>query len=84
MNKNVIKFEPHRAIFIDDNDPLIFYRKIALLAINSLNYGGYLFFEINELYHQEIFDLLTKIGFVDITLKNDINDKPRMMKACKK
>ena len=84
MNKNVTEFEPHRAIFVDDNDPIVFYRKIASLAIKSLNDGGYIFFEINELYHKEILDLLNKIGFVDITLKNDINDKPRMIKACKK
>ena len=84
MNKNVTEFEPHRAIFVDDNNPIVFYRKIASLAIKSLNDGGYIFFEINELYHKEVFDLLNKIGFVDITLKNDINDKPRMIKACKK
>ena len=84
MNKNVTDFEPHKAIFVDDNNPIVFYRKIASLAIKSLNNGGYIFFEINELYHKEIVDLLNKIGFVDITLKNDINDKPRMIKACKK
>ncbi|MBR77264.1 MAG: protein-(glutamine-N5) methyltransferase, release factor-specific [Flavobacteriales bacterium] len=84
MNKNVTEFEPHRAIFVDDNNPIVFYRKIASLAIKSLNDGGYIFFEINELYHKEILNLLNKIGFVDITLKNDINDKPRMIKACKK
>ena len=84
MNKNVTDFEPHRAIFVDDNNPIVFYRKIASLAIKSLNDGGYIFFEINELYHKEILDLLNKTGFVDITLKNDINDKPRMIKACKK
>ncbi len=84
MNKNVTEFEPHRAIFVDDNNPIVFYRKIASLAIKSLNDGGYIFFEINELFHKEILDLLNKIGFVDITLKNDINDKPRMIKACKK
>ena len=84
MNKNVTDFEPHKAIFVDDNNPIVFYRKIASLAIKSLNDGGYIFFEINELYHKEIIDLLNKIGFVDITLKNDINDKPRMIKACKK
>ena len=84
MNKNVTDFEPHKAIFVDDNNPIVFYRKISSLAIKSLNDGGYIFFEINELYHKEILDLLNKIGFVDITLKNDINDKPRMIKACKK
>ena len=84
MNKNVTEFEPHRAIFVDDDNPIVFYRKIASLAIKSLNDGGYIFFEINELYHKEILNLLNKIGFVDITLKNDINDKPRMIKACKK
>ena len=84
INKNITEFEPHKAIFIDDHNPIVFYRKIASLAFKSLNYGGYIFFEINELYQKEIFDLLTKIGFVDITLKNDINDKPRMIKACKK
>ncbi len=81
--KNVLDFEPHTALFVDDNNPLIFYRKIAQLAFISLNNNGSLYFEINEKFGLQISELLSKIGFVDIQLKKDINDKDRMIKAIK-
>ncbi|MEE2699972.1 MAG: peptide chain release factor N(5)-glutamine methyltransferase [Bacteroidota bacterium] len=81
MKKNVVDFEPHLALFVPDNDPLFFYRKIGQLAAKSLNCNGKLFFEINEKYDKEIIWLLEEIGFVDIELKKDINDKDRMIKA---
>ena len=84
MATNVFEYEPHLALFVSDNDPLLFYKKIGLLAAESLNKGGKLFFEINEKYGAEIVALLSKIGFVDIALKKDINDKDRMLKATKK
>jgi release factor glutamine methyltransferase len=77
----VLNFEPHIALFVEDNNPLVFYNKIAKLATQSLNIGGVLFFEINPLLSKEIKILLCGLGFVDIELKKDINDKIRMVKA---
>ena len=81
MKANVLKYEPHLALFTPDKDPLLFYKKIGGLAAKSLNCGGKLFFEINEQYGAEILKMLSKIGFVDIAFKKDINDKERMIKA---
>ena len=81
MQANVLKYEPNLALFVEDNNPLIFYKKIGNLAVKSLNCGGKLYFEINEQYGAEILEILSKIGFVDIALKKDINDKDRMIKA---
>lgn len=81
MKTNVLQYEPHLALFIPDKEPLLFYKKIGSLAAKSLNCGGKLYFEINEQYGAEILEMLSKIGFVDIALKKDINDKDRMIKA---
>ena len=81
MKANVLQYEPHLALFTPDKNPLLFYKKIGSLAAKSLNYGGKLFFEINEKYGTEILKMLSKIGFVDIAFKKDINDKDRMIKA---
>ena len=81
MKANVLQYEPHFALFTPDKDPLLFYKKIGSLAAKSLNCGGKLFFEINEQYGTEILKMLSKIGFVDIAFKKDINDKERMIKA---
>jgi release factor glutamine methyltransferase len=84
MQKNVLDFEPDLALFVANNNPLIFYKKIAQLAFESLNENGKLFFEINEQFGADTIAMLTEIGFVDIELKKDINDKDRMVKATKK
>jgi release factor glutamine methyltransferase len=81
MQANVLQYEPHLALFTADKEPLLFYKKIGNLAAKSLNCGGKLYFEINEQYGAEISEMLSKIGFVDIALKKDINDKDRMIKA---
>tara|TARA_B100000959_G_scaffold40564_1_gene40220 strand:+ start:8672 stop:9502 length:831 start_codon:yes stop_codon:yes gene_type:complete len=81
MKANVLQYEPHLALFTFDKDPLLFYKKIGRLAAKYLNFEGKLFFEINEQYGSEILEMLSKIGFVDIALKKDINDKDRMIKA---
>jgi release factor glutamine methyltransferase len=81
MLHNVIDYEPHIALFVHDDDPLIFYREIADLAINQLKPGGRLYFEINERFGIEITDLLTLKGFKNIILKKDINGKERMISA---
>jgi len=81
MSENVLSYEPDFALFVADKNPLLFYKKIGNLAAKSLNCGGKLYFEINEQYGAKILSMLSKIGFVDIALKKDINDKDRMIKA---
>ena len=84
MKEDVLQFEPPLALFPPSEDPLLFFKIIGNLAAKSLNRGGKLFFEINEQYGSEILKILAKIGFVDIALKKDINDKDRMIKAIRK
>lgn len=84
MQENVLDYEPEIALFVEDKNPLIFYKKIATLAINFLNENGKLFFEINAKFGKETIEMLADIGFVNIELKKDMNDKDRMIKAIKK
>jgi len=84
MSNNILNYEPDIALFVSDNNPLIFYERIGFLALKFLNSGGKLFFEINERFSNDIIEVLTLFGFVDIELKKDINDKDRMIKAIKK
>jgi len=81
MHKNVLCFEPHLALFVKDETPLIFYEKIISISKNKLIKNGFLFFEINELFGGQIFHLLKKNGFKNIIIKNDIHEKPRLVKA---
>jgi len=80
---NVLDNEPHLALFVTNESPLLFYKKIAELSYACLSKNGLLFFEINESFGIEIIELLKCIGFVDIELKKDINEKDRMLKAIK-
>ena len=84
IKNNVLEFEPSMALFVEDEDPLLFYKKISELAFISLNDNGKLFFEINEQFGNEIISMLSQIGFVDIELKKDANGKDRMIKSVKK
>ena len=81
MSDNVLKWEPHLALFVSDEDPLLFYREIAEKASKVLKSNGLIYFEINEKFGKEIVKLLEDFGFVNIELKKDINDKDRMVKA---
>ena len=81
MNKNVLDYEPHNALFVSDNAPLIYYKEIAKIATNNLNKNGLLFFEINEKYSKQIIELLSNLNFVDIELKKDINGRDRIIKS---
>ena len=83
MHKNVLEYEPHLALFVKDSDPLVFYKRIAELAVKSLKTGGFLFFEINEKYGQETVNLLESLSYENVQLKKDINGKERMIR-CKK
>lgn len=81
IKKNVLDNEPHLALFVDDNDALIFYRKIAELAKKSLNPNGQLYFEINQYLANETIELLKNLGFKNLELRKDIYGNDRMLKA---
>ena len=81
IKKNVLDNEPHLALFVEDNDALIFYRKIAELAQRNLNPNGQLFFEINQYLGKEMMGLLEKMSFKNMELRKDIYGNDRMMKA---
>lgn len=81
IKKNVLDYEPHLALFVEDNDALIFYRKIAALAQNNLLENGKLYFEINQYLGNEMVDLLQKMNFKNIELQKDIYDNDRMVKG---
>ncbi|GIQ56890.1 release factor glutamine methyltransferase [Flavobacterium collinsii] len=81
IKKNVLDYEPHLALFVDDNDALIFYRKIAELAKENLLQNGQLYFEINQYLGTEMTALLEKMDFRNIELRKDIYDNDRMMKG---
>lgn len=80
INENVLQHEPHLALFVDDNDPLIFYRKITQLAHKSLNESGMLFFEINQYLGNEMQQMVSEY-FKIIELKKDFIQNDRLMKA---
>ncbi|WP_310993206.1 peptide chain release factor N(5)-glutamine methyltransferase [Aequorivita marina] len=81
MQQNVLKYEPEAALFVQDSDPLLFYRTISRLAKAHLKPGGKLFFEINEYLAEETVSLLKKEGFQDIELRKDIFGKFRILKS---
>ena len=81
METNVLEHEPHTALFVPDDDPLLFYRAIAQYGQTALKEGGWLYFEINPLYAEPLRDLLSKMSYHDITLNNDQYGKQRMIRA---
>ncbi|MGY6521853.1 MAG: peptide chain release factor N(5)-glutamine methyltransferase [Mongoliitalea sp.] len=81
MQPNVLAHEPHLALFVYDEDPLLFYRVIAQKAKNSLKSGGKLYFEINEALGKETAELLSKEGYQQIQIHQDLNGKERMISA---
>lgn len=83
MDDNVLNHEPHLALFVPDDDPLLFYRAIARYAVQSLLPDGALYYEINEHYGQETVEMLYKTGFKHVTLRQDQFGKDRMIKAYK-
>ena len=83
MQPNVLDFEPYQALFVPENDPLLFYRTIARHASFMLQKNGLLFFEINEKYGQQTLGLLQQNGFVELELRKDFRGKDRMVRAMK-
>lgn len=83
IKKNVLEYEPHLALFVEDDDALLFYRKIAQLAQKILTKNGKLYFEINQYLGKETVDLLQNLGFQNIELIKDVYSNDRMI-SCKK
>jgi release factor glutamine methyltransferase len=84
METNVLEHEPHTALFVPDDDPLLFYRAIAQYGQTALKEGGWLYFEINPLYADALADMLKMMSYYDINTKQDQFGKQRMMRARKK
>jgi release factor glutamine methyltransferase len=83
MVKNVLDYEPHLALFVPDEDPLIFYRAIGEFAGTWLRPGGWIYFEINEQFGDQISELLRHLGYTDIQVRRDFREKERMVRAKK-
>ena len=81
INKNVLDYEPHLALFVEDNDALLFYRKIVQLALINLSNNGEIYFEINQYLGQEMINLLENNHFKNIELRKDIYGNDRMIKG---
>ena len=83
MHHNVLANEPHRALFVTNEKPLIFYEAIVNFAMQHLKENGLLFFEINEYLGKQTVDLLIDNGFKNIELRKDMQGKDRMICCCK-
>jgi release factor glutamine methyltransferase len=81
MEANVLEHEPHTALFVPDDDPLLFYRAIARYGVEALKEGGWLYFEINPLYAVPLSEMLSMMAYRDIEIKEDAFGKQRMIRA---
>jgi release factor glutamine methyltransferase len=81
MEKNVLDYEPHLALFVEDDDPLLFYRAITESAVRHGRAGARIYFEINQAFGQETADLMKEKGFENIELLKDINNKNRILRG---
>lgn len=79
MHINVLDHEPHLALFVKDEDPLVFYRTIAKKGLQHLKKGGHLYFEINEAFGKEVKTVLTSLGYLDVQIEKDLNGKDRFV-----
>lgn len=84
MKANVLDHEPSTALFVHDNNPLIFYSTIAKRAHELLKSGGAIYCEINEAFGKELFQLFNNSGFEEVEVRKDLNGKDRMLKAIMK
>lgn len=81
MHRNVLDFEPGLALFVPDQDPLLFYRVIGEKGKQLLKPGGELYFEIHERFGSEVAELLTSLGYRDVKVVRDLNEKERIASA---
>lgn len=83
IKANVLEYEPHLALFVEDNDALLFYRKIAQLAKKNLSPNGKLYFEINQYLGKETVELLEGLGFKNVKLIKDIYGNDRIISSAR-
>ena len=83
MNKNVVEHEPHTALFVPDEDPLIFYRALAKFASHRLHENGSIYMEIHEDLGNDVVRLFSDEGYNKIELRKDMQQKNRMVKVSK-
>ena len=83
MERNVLEHEPQLALFVPDDDPLLFYRRIAELGLSMLKEEGLLFFEINRRFGKEVVKMLQDMGYCEVELRKDTFGNDRMVKAIK-
>ena len=83
MEAHVLDHEPHQALFVPDNDPLLFYRAIAQYGKSALVAGGWLYFEINPLYHEVLEKMLDEMGYFGIEMRKDQFGQWRFARAQK-
>ena len=81
MERNVLEHEPDIALFVPDDNPLLFYRTIAALGQQNLKPGGWLYFEINPLYADDMQQMLSMMSYHNIEIKEDQYGKQRMIRA---
>ena len=81
MAPNVLRYEPHKALFVPNEDPLLFYRKIGQLGLTMLKEGGMLAFEINYAFGKEVKALLEDLGYQDVKVMQDISHNDRFVFA---
>lgn len=79
ISKNVLNYEPHKALFVDDSDPLIFYKSILDFSKSNLNVDGNIFFEINHIFYKEMIQLVSKYQNFSYKLIKDFHKKNRFM-----
>lgn len=83
MLKNVLDYEPHSALFVSDQDPLVFYKAIARKGYSALREGGNIYLEINEAFGRQVADLLENEGFKKVQVVKDLQQKDRIVKGVK-
>ncbi len=83
MKNNVLAYEPDLALFVPENDPLLFYNRIIEFGQKNLNQGGALYFEINPIFVKELYSFLKNHNFESVEVRKDFLKKPRMIKAVK-
>jgi release factor glutamine methyltransferase len=81
MQKQVKDYEPIHALFVEDTDPLLFYRKIGETGLEHMNPGAFLLFEIHSLLAFETAELIQKQGYINVEIHQDLHGKPRFLKA---
>lgn len=83
MTKQVMEYEPREALFVPDEDPLVFYRRIGEWAYTNMEFNKNIYFEINEVMGERVSELLSQLGFSEVIIRNDMQGKNRMVRAKK-